>query len=186
MYSQFLNTFSRYSPCVKYHLDIYFRKMWRLTNQITKLSKELLSVNHKQLLVRGYVFVANARIQTFKKYFPLVSGFALGFGIINHSNVTCMSDDETTGVKEQEDRWTLYQYATCPFCCKVRTFLDFYGIDYDIVEVNPLFRNEIKFSDYRKVPILKSKHHQVKYIFPFPIGENCCTTKKRTHSIDYN
>ena len=63
--------------------------------------------------------------------------------------------------KPQPEKWTLYQYATCPFCCKVRAYLDFYGVEYDIVEVNPIFRNEIKFSEYRKVPILKSGDVQV-------------------------
>lgn len=48
----------------------------------------------------------------------------------------------------------LYQYHNCPFCCKVRAFLDYYGIDYEKVEVNPLMKREIKFSDYRKVPIV--------------------------------
>ena len=47
----------------------------------------------------------------------------------------------------------LYQYHNCPFCCKVRAFLDYYGIDYEKVEVNPLLKGEIKFSTYRKVPI---------------------------------
>ena len=47
----------------------------------------------------------------------------------------------------------LYQYQNCPFCCKVRAFLDYYGIDYEKVEVNPLLKSEIKFSEYRKVPI---------------------------------
>lgn len=49
---------------------------------------------------------------------------------------------------------TLYQYKTCPFCSKVRAFLDFHGLPYDIVEVNPVMRKEIKWSTYRKVPIL--------------------------------
>lgn len=48
----------------------------------------------------------------------------------------------------------LYQYKTCPFCSKVRAFLDYYGLPYDIVEVNPVMRQEIKWSTYRKVPIL--------------------------------
>ena len=48
----------------------------------------------------------------------------------------------------------LYQYQTCPFCCKTRAFLDYYGINYEVVEVNPLFRREIKFSKYRKVPFI--------------------------------
>lgn len=49
---------------------------------------------------------------------------------------------------------TLYQYKTCPFCSKVRAFLDYHGLPYEIVEVNPVMRQEIKWSVYRKVPIL--------------------------------
>lgn len=49
---------------------------------------------------------------------------------------------------------TLYQYTTCPFCCKVRAFLDYYGISYNIVEVDPVLRQSIKWSTYKKVPIL--------------------------------
>lgn len=49
---------------------------------------------------------------------------------------------------------TLYQYKTCPFCSKVRAFLDFHALPYHVVEVNPVRRTEIKFSSYRKVPIL--------------------------------
>ncbi|XP_030000226.1 prostaglandin E synthase 2-like isoform X2 [Sphaeramia orbicularis] len=48
----------------------------------------------------------------------------------------------------------LYQYKTCPFCSKVRAFLDYHGLPYDIVEVNPVMRQELKWSTYRKVPIL--------------------------------
>lgn len=33
-------------------------------------------------------------------------------------------------------------------------FLDYNKISYKIVEVNPLFKKEIKWSDYKKVPIL--------------------------------
>lgn len=49
---------------------------------------------------------------------------------------------------------TLYQYKTCPFCSKVRAFLDYHQLPHDIVEVNPVMRKEITFSSYRKVPIL--------------------------------
>ena len=41
-------------------------------------------------------------------------------------------------------KFTLYQYQTCPFCCKARVFLDYYGISYDVVEVNSVKRTEIK------------------------------------------
>lgn len=50
---------------------------------------------------------------------------------------------------------TLFQYCSCPFCCKTRTFLDYFGLKYDIVEVNPVLRQQLKWSQkYRKVPIL--------------------------------
>lgn len=50
---------------------------------------------------------------------------------------------------------TLFQYCSCPFCCKTRTFLDYFGVSYDIVEVNPVLRQQLKWSQkYRKVPIL--------------------------------
>ena len=49
---------------------------------------------------------------------------------------------------------TLYQYQTCPFCCKTRALLDYYGFSYDVVEVNSVRRGEVKWSKYRKVPIL--------------------------------
>lgn len=48
----------------------------------------------------------------------------------------------------------LYQYEACPFCNKVKAFLDYYDIAYKVIEVNPISKKEIKWSDYKKVPIL--------------------------------
>jgi len=56
---------------------------------------------------------------------------------------------------------TLYQYQNCPFCGKVRAFLDYYGIDYTIVEVNPLWKREISFSKYKKVPFVIANGTQI-------------------------
>lgn len=49
---------------------------------------------------------------------------------------------------------TLFQYQTCPFCCKARAFLDYYGLNYDVIEVNSVLRKQVKWSSYKKVPIL--------------------------------
>lgn len=67
----------------------------------------------------------------------------------------------STAVSPGPPSLTLYQYRTCPFCCKTRAFLNYYGFDYETVEVNPLFRSEIKFSKYKKVPILTAGDVQV-------------------------
>jgi len=57
---------------------------------------------------------------------------------------------DTSGLK-----LTLFQYQTCPFCCKVRAMLDYFGVSYDVVEVNPVLRTQMKWSqNYKKVPIL--------------------------------
>lgn len=129
--------------------------MWRFyASQVKKTSQILLKGNLKHNVRNFSVSVK----KSVKFPLPLFSGFVVGYGVMKY----CYSA-ECNKVEEDDtnDKWTLYQYATCPFCCKVRTFLEFYGIDYDIVEVNPVFRNEIKFSDYKKVPILKSDKHQL-------------------------
>lgn len=48
----------------------------------------------------------------------------------------------------------LYEYSVCPFCCKVKAMLAFKGAAYESIEVHPLNKKEIAFSEnYRKVPI---------------------------------
>ena len=39
---------------------------------------------------------------------------------------------------------TLFQYQTCPFCCKARAMLDFYGLNYDVIEVNSVTRKQVQ------------------------------------------
>ena len=48
----------------------------------------------------------------------------------------------------------MYQYMTCPFCSKTRAFLLAHDIPFESVEVHPIFKKEIKFSKYKKVPIV--------------------------------
>jgi len=56
----------------------------------------------------------------------------------------------------------LYQYEICPFCCKVKAFLDWQKMPYRTVEVNPLSKKELKFSEgYKKVPVALIEGQQV-------------------------
>ncbi|CEM23983.1 unnamed protein product [Vitrella brassicaformis CCMP3155] len=57
---------------------------------------------------------------------------------------------------------TLYQFQTCPFCSKVRAYLEYNQVPYTKVEVNPSNKKEIAFSDdYKKVPIAMINGEQV-------------------------
>ena len=48
----------------------------------------------------------------------------------------------------------LYQYKICPFCNRVKSYMDYLNVAYEPVEVNPLTKKEISFSaEYKKVPI---------------------------------
>ncbi|KAI3372929.1 hypothetical protein L3Q82_023373 [Scortum barcoo] len=89
---------------------------------------------------------------------PLGCVFLLGGGFALYQTVKIRVQQhlaaEEAKVSAGGLKLTLYQYKTCPFCSKVRAFLDYHGLPYEIVEVNPVMRQEIKWSTYRKVPIL--------------------------------
>lgn len=57
---------------------------------------------------------------------------------------------------------TLYKYKICPYCNEVKSLLDYMGLPYKQVEVDPLSKAELKFSTtYRKVPIMMMDNKQV-------------------------
>lgn len=88
------------------------------------------------ILVTSGSFILGARYQATN---TVESAGAENKGIETHSTASTI---------------TLYQYQSCPFCSKTRAFLDYYGIKYGKVEVNPLFKREMKFSTYKKVPFI--------------------------------
>lgn len=69
--------------------------------------------------------------------------------MLSHTDLQVVVPADNTGLK-----LTLFQYTTCPFCCKVRAVLDYYGFSYNIIEVNPVLRQQIKWTEYKKVPIV--------------------------------
>ncbi|XP_074604932.1 prostaglandin E synthase Su(P) isoform X2 [Brevipalpus obovatus] len=56
--------------------------------------------------------------------------------------------------KLSDMEFNIYQYQSCPFCSKVRAYMDYYGLTYNVIEVDPVLRQQTRFSKYRKVPIL--------------------------------
>lgn len=48
----------------------------------------------------------------------------------------------------------LVQNGQCCSLCSFAAFLDYYDVKYKVIEVNPLTRKELKWSDYKKVPVL--------------------------------
>ncbi|XP_058463638.1 prostaglandin E synthase 2 [Malaya genurostris] len=58
----------------------------------------------------------------------------------------------------------LFQFQTCPFCCKVRSFLDYSGLSYSVVEVDAVLRQGIKWSNSKKVPTMLVKTKTGNYV----------------------
>ncbi|CDQ99078.1 unnamed protein product [Oncorhynchus mykiss] len=83
--------------------------------------------------------------------------------------------------------FTLYQYKTCPYCSKVRAFLDYYGFQYKVVEVNPVMHTEIKWSsEYQTVPILMVEGKEIVQLNNSSViisaMKTCMIDKERTMS----
>ncbi|KAI1882446.1 hypothetical protein AGOR_G00250830 [Albula goreensis] len=86
------------------------------------------------------------------------SAFVVGGGLGLYQTFELYSqhhyaEEDFSHMFDTELKLTLYQYKTCPLCSKVRAFLDYHGLPYNVVEVNPVTRQEIKWTKHG-VPIL--------------------------------
>lgn len=75
------------------------------------------------------------------------------------SVVACESVDQPK--LPVQDGLVLFQYAPCPFCNKVRIFMDYHCIPYSKVEVEPLRKKQLSWSEYKKVPVLLVNGEQI-------------------------
>ncbi|KAK1371076.1 Prostaglandin E synthase 2 [Heracleum sosnowskyi] len=84
----------------------------------------------------------------------VAGGIIAGAGVATYLEEQVYAKEMPMSPEKMPKEVVLYQYEACPFCNKVKAFMDYYDVPYKIVEVNPLSKKEIKWSDYKKVPIL--------------------------------
>lgn len=70
------------------------------------------------------------------------------------SRAFCSDNGNSSPQPVKQTKPVIYQYLICPFCNRVKSYLDFINVKYDTIEVNPLTKAEINFPvDNKKVPI---------------------------------
>lgn len=122
---------------------------------------------HHQILQTASFSTNSSAKQLFDYFGPSTRSLAHGVAGTMLFSVAASSLSQEVHAKEPlkpnfvPENVVLYQYEACPFCNKVKAFLDYYDIPYKVVEVNPLSKKEIKWSDYKKVPILKVDDEQM-------------------------
>ncbi|XP_045160308.2 prostaglandin E synthase 2-like isoform X2 [Mercenaria mercenaria] len=136
--------------------------------KLLKLNKETCrySLQINQTLIRNYSQKYDSSLfATVKKNWKTgvciavtTSVFATGYLRSRQSYADTEARPVSRHVKGVVDignqKFTLYQFQSCPYCCKVRAALDYFGFTYDVVEVNSVTKAQMKFSEYKKVPVL--------------------------------
>ncbi|XVF09458.1 hypothetical protein REPUB_Repub07fG0094400 [Reevesia pubescens] len=121
------------------------------------------AANLKPRLLRLHLFCSSSRTNR-RSFFPLLNSFSkssaqavslcLAGAVASVATAASVYAKEPPPAEIMPKDVILYQYEACPFCNKVKAFLDYYDIPHKVVEVNPISKKEIKWSDYKKVPIL--------------------------------
>ncbi|KRT81447.1 hypothetical protein AMK59_5328, partial [Oryctes borbonicus] len=168
--------FIRTVVCYKINMSL----LWRQLSKCNKCINNLQPKIYKNKI--NYRFIANSGegVNAGSGYFKLSlvgvsigAAVGTGYSIYELNKTTTHIINEETSIPLVDDipaikpsrqiiyendksnlKLSLYQYQTCPFCCKVRAYLDYHGISYDVIEVDPVLRQSIKWSNYKKVPIL--------------------------------
>jgi microsomal prostaglandin-E synthase 2 len=82
---------------------------------------------------------------------------------------------------------TFYQYKICPFCNRVKAFLDYNKMAYRAIEVNPISKKEIKFSGFTKVPVATIGDHtmedSMKIIEYLRDSSSLASNKTKVHEL---
>ncbi|KZV39601.1 prostaglandin E synthase 2 [Dorcoceras hygrometricum] len=114
----------------------------------------LLSTNSNYSSARSHWFSNNRISENSSRASAHAVAGTMLFSVAATTIVQEVHAKEPVQAKFRPNDVVLYQYEACPFCNKVKAFLDYYDIAYKVIEVNPISKKEIKWSDYKKVPIL--------------------------------
>lgn len=118
-------------------------------------SSSFLSRHPKKIALAGAVVVGSAAYMSTKSSAPA-------------SPLPPFNLDDFRGFRDLDDfkqnqDIVLYQYETCPFCNKVRAYLDYTKVKYRVVEVNPMTKAEKKVNPQlaaiKEVPVLTINGH---------------------------
>lgn len=142
-------------PLLKDHANIpkiMFSTKSRLTRSTTKLT--LVSASIGVLLGASYGGYTHYKINSKKSSTPEDKG---EYAFLKNAPEYKPQYKVVNDLESCDLQLILFQYRTCPFCCKVRSYLDARGISYEVVEVDAVLRQAIKWSGYKKVPIVLAK-----------------------------
>ncbi|XP_026759547.1 prostaglandin E synthase 2 [Galleria mellonella] len=139
-------------PSIKANTKLFYSSKSRLPRSTVKLT--LVSASVGVLVGAGYGGYTHYKINVKKSLAPVENEEYpfLQTAPVYRPHYKIINDGDTSNLQ-----LVLFQYRTCPFCCKVRAYLDSRGISYDIVEVDAVLRQDIKWSTYKKVPIVLAK-----------------------------
>jgi microsomal prostaglandin-E synthase 2 len=113
-------------------------------------SRGIATNDHNQNLVR---IPKKGKLQLRKN--DLSARVAVTRNQSSSQTTTTVSDHNNEGDDIHRYRYQLYKYKICPFSNIAKVFLEYQKIPFESVEVNPLTKVELGFSEkYRKVPIV--------------------------------